>query len=126
MTALRRVFAYAFHGGPIPKVTSCRITRLITGPFEMGDLKVTPFALPHGHIMTNGSLFEQGGRKRLAYFSDCKEVTGRSGACGARRGSRGAGCVAARSASDSHVSRRGAHGGAAHRRGANLLHASHA
>src|SRR6185369_10697007 len=31
--------------------------------------------LPHGSVMSNGLLFEQSGRKRLAYFSDCKEVT---------------------------------------------------
>src|SRR5205814_6700217 len=34
-----------------------------------------PFALPHGRVVTNGFIFAQGERKRLAYFSDCKEVT---------------------------------------------------
>ncbi len=48
--------------------------RLITGPFEIGDLKLSPFALPHGRVTTLGFLFEQDGRKRLAYLSDCKEV----------------------------------------------------
>ena len=75
MTALRRVFAYAFHDGPIPKGYFMPDQRLITGPFEIGDLKVTPFALPHGRVTSNGFLFEQNGRKRLAYYSDCKEVT---------------------------------------------------
>ena len=74
MTALKRVFAYAFHGGPIPKGYFMPDQRVITGPFEIGDLKLTPFDLPHGRISTTGFLFEQGGRKRLAYFSDCKEV----------------------------------------------------
>jgi phosphoribosyl 1,2-cyclic phosphate phosphodiesterase len=74
MTALKRVFAYAFHGGPISKGYFIPEQRLITGPFEIGDLKLTPFWLPHGRMMTTGFLFEQGVRKRLAYLSDCKEV----------------------------------------------------
>ena len=48
--------------------------RLIAGPFEIGDLKLTPFSLPHGSVTTLGFLFEQSGNKRLAYLSDCKEV----------------------------------------------------
>ena len=30
--------------------------------------------LPHGHITTNGYLFTQNGKKKLAYLNDCKEV----------------------------------------------------
>ncbi len=74
MSSLKRVFAYAFHGGPISKGYFMPEQRVIDGPFEIGDLKITPFELPHGSIMTTGLLFEQSGRKRLAYYSDCKEV----------------------------------------------------
>jgi phosphoribosyl 1,2-cyclic phosphate phosphodiesterase len=76
MSALRRVFSYAFHGGEIPKGYFKPEQRVITGEFQIGDLTVKPFALPHGSITTLGFVFEQHGRKRLAYFSDCKEVTG--------------------------------------------------
>jgi phosphoribosyl 1,2-cyclic phosphate phosphodiesterase len=47
---------------------------VINGAFEIGDLRVTAFALPHGRLTSNGYLFTQGGVKKLAYLSDCKEV----------------------------------------------------
>jgi phosphoribosyl 1,2-cyclic phosphate phosphodiesterase len=74
MRDLRRVFAFAFHGGPWPRGYFIPEERLVSGPFEIGDLSITPFALPHGKATSNGYLFTQGGRKRLAYLSDCKEV----------------------------------------------------
>ena len=37
-------------------------------------VNLIPLPVPHGDIHTNGYLFVQAGHKRLAYFSDCKEV----------------------------------------------------
>jgi phosphoribosyl 1,2-cyclic phosphate phosphodiesterase len=74
MEVLKRVFAYAFHGGSIPAGYFHPEPHVVEGPFEVGDLLVTPLELPHGRVISTGYLFSQGSRKRLAYLSDAKAV----------------------------------------------------
>ena len=68
LDSLRRVFTYAFDGRPVPKGYFHPDPREITGPFEVGDLVVTPFDLPHGRFRTTGFQFAQRGGGRMAYL----------------------------------------------------------
>ena len=74
LAALKRVFVYAFDGRPIPKGYFHPDPRPISGPFEVGDLRITPLPLPHGRMTTLGFLFQQGKASRLSYLSDCHAV----------------------------------------------------
>jgi len=74
MGDLKRVFAFAFHEGPWPRGYFIPEPRVIEGPFQIGDLTITAHPLPHGKTVTNGYVFSQSGKNKLAYFSDCKEV----------------------------------------------------
>jgi phosphoribosyl 1,2-cyclic phosphate phosphodiesterase len=74
MADLRRVFAYAFSGGPQFKGYFDPEPHVIEGPFQLGDLHIHPQALPHGKIESCGYLFVQNGVKRLAYLCDAKTV----------------------------------------------------
>lgn len=71
---LRRVFQYAFDGEFRFRNYVRPEAIPITGPFALGGVEITPVDLPHGRMVTTGLVFSLGGRKRLAYFTDCAGV----------------------------------------------------
>ena len=74
MENLRRVHAHAFHDGKHPRGYFVPKEQVIDGIFELRDLKITPFDLPHGDMGSTGFLFEQNGIKQLAYLTDAKRI----------------------------------------------------
>lgn len=74
MQDLRRVFQYAFNGEFRHRNYIRPDPCIFDGPFSLGETEVVPVSLPHGRMVTTGLVFHQGGRKRLAYFTDCQMV----------------------------------------------------
>lgn len=71
MHDLQRVFAFAFSGmNPFPGYLKPE-PHLVTGSFALGGTTLTPLPVPHGNSEVYGYLFARGGKKLLAYLSDC-------------------------------------------------------
>lgn len=74
MNVIKRVFQYAFEHHPIPKTYFYPQPHIINGPFDLGDLKITPLQLPHGQTKSTGFLFIQNNNKCLAYLCDSQAL----------------------------------------------------
>jgi len=73
MASLREMFPWAFlahqnqgYVQPDPHV--------VKGPFEFGDLRITPLPVEHAGIETLGFRFDLPGNQSLAYISDVKSI----------------------------------------------------
>ena len=74
MEGLRGTFRYAFEE-PQPWKNYLRLApRVLSGAFRLGGTEVIPVDLPHGKLTTTGFIFRRGGRKLLAYFTDCASI----------------------------------------------------
>jgi len=74
MDGLRASFRYAFDDQKLWKNYLRLDPEIISGPFLLGDTTVVPVDLPHGKISTTGYVFHRGGKKLLAYYTDCDAV----------------------------------------------------
>ena len=71
---VERIFYYAFSPKKLVPGYVHVVPHVITAPFELGGMEITPLPVPHGAVSTLGFLFSWGGRKLLAYLSDCAAV----------------------------------------------------
>jgi phosphoribosyl 1,2-cyclic phosphate phosphodiesterase len=74
LAQLERIFFYAFNPKKLVTGYVHVVPHVITAPFELGGIKITPLPVPHGSVSTLGFLFSRGSRKLLAYLSDCASV----------------------------------------------------
>src|SRR5262245_41433466 len=74
MADLERVYEFAFKTAKPPPGYLKPEPHIICGPFSLGKTLVTPLPVPHGESETYGYLFARGGRRLLAYLSDCSVV----------------------------------------------------
>lgn len=74
MDRMQHFFHYAFNPKKIVPGYVHALPHIVTGPFELGGLELTPLPVPHGAVSTYGFLFSRRGRKLLAYLSDCGAV----------------------------------------------------
>jgi len=71
---LARIFQYAFDDSPKFRTYVRPDPHVIEGPFRLGETGIVPVRLPHGSTTTNGLVLWRGGRKLLAYMTDCQDV----------------------------------------------------
>ena len=74
LSQLERIFFYAFNPKKLVPGYAHVLPHVISGPFELGGIEITPLPVPHGAVSTLGFLFSRAGRKLLAYLSDCAAV----------------------------------------------------
>jgi phosphoribosyl 1,2-cyclic phosphate phosphodiesterase len=71
---IERIFHYAFNSKKLVRGYVHVAAHRVADTFALGGLEITPLPVPHGTISTYGYLFCRGGRKLLAYISDCLEI----------------------------------------------------
>ena len=74
LAGLQHIFFYAFNPKKLVPGYVHVIPHVVAERFALGGLEITPLPVPHGAVSTLGFLFAHGGRKLLAYLSDCAAV----------------------------------------------------
>ena len=74
LAVLERMFQYAFNGQNRYRGYLKPESRMIDGPFFLGETQIVPLPVRHGKVETIGFLFRRGDRKLCAYLSDIKEA----------------------------------------------------
>lgn len=75
LQGIERIFHYAFNPRTLVPGYVHVAPYVIQGGFELGGVHFTPLPVPHGSVNTLGFLVSHGGRRLLAYLSDCASVS---------------------------------------------------
>ncbi len=76
MRGLRETFGFVFNEPQTWKNYLRIDPEVISGPFKIGETTIVPVDLPHGRFTVTGYVIHRGGRKILAYFTDCSGLPG--------------------------------------------------
>lgn len=72
--SIERVFPYAVTKPPPYRGLPELDLHPADQPFYLDSIKLTPYVLPHGRIVSNGYRFDDDRGSRFAYLTDCKTV----------------------------------------------------
>lgn len=75
MERLHAAFSYVFDGENRYRGYLKIAPHHIRGPFQVGDLEVTPLPVTHGKVETIGFLFSREGSRLFAYIPDAKTLS---------------------------------------------------
>lgn len=74
LAVLKNMFGWAFHEDNTYRGYIKPDPQVITSPFHVGDLSVTPLPVLHGNVETIGLLFETTAGTRISYVPDVKII----------------------------------------------------
>ena len=74
LAALERMFRWAFSNENKYKGYVRPEARVIEGPFEVGDVQITPLPVEHGAVKVNGYRFDAPEMKSIVYMPDVKRI----------------------------------------------------
>ncbi|MES2709838.1 MAG: MBL fold metallo-hydrolase [Verrucomicrobiota bacterium] len=78
LAMLRHIFEFAFNGlNRYPGYLKPE-PHEVTGPFTLGETRVTPIPVRHGKVITIGYRFDRPGMDGVAYLPDCKSIPAES------------------------------------------------
>lgn len=75
LSRLKAAFSYVFDGENRYVGYLKVAPHIIEGPFELGDLTITPLPVTHGKVDTMGFLFARNGTRLFAYIPDAKTLS---------------------------------------------------
>lgn len=76
LATLERMFQWAFSSENKYRGYVRPEARIVDGPLQMGDLRITPLPVEHGSVTVIGYRFDAPGMKSLAYLPDVKRIPG--------------------------------------------------